>query len=337
MTAEVAKAHLSLLIDLPKKAPDSKQALGEPDKSSCIGRVLETSCSSCDKLERTVKPKFHFDFDVSADASQLDPASSKNFLTASLLPFTFLHALFLPLRFAQRVTGSFNVIILTKCLSSSEGFQPDFFQILKILQKGFFASSLRLLQVLLQITHLVMLHWKGEPVQLKCRSFSWSLVQKKTVAICIWYVTPAHVYRISEDASRIICTLIDDTQLWSKLRSRSPQCDVKQKRTLTPSHSQTSFLRFARLLRTYTMIPKVCGMTELAWVLVDLIDTFWNACFLRTCNYTLVDLNACFLRTYNCTLVDLNACFLRTCNYTLVDLLIQRMECISWLTLSRAL
>ena len=111
---EVAKAHPSLLIDLPKKAPDGKQVLGKPDEFPGIGKDLETSLSSCDGLGRTVKPTFTrlrrfcccFFF---------HPTSPKYFFAASSSPFTFLHALFafLPLRFAQQVNGtcSFNMHI----------------------------------------------------------------------------------------------------------------------------------------------------------------------------------------------------------------------------------
>ena len=46
LSAEIAKAHPSLFIDLPKKTPDGKQALNEPDKSPDDGRDLEISHSS---------------------------------------------------------------------------------------------------------------------------------------------------------------------------------------------------------------------------------------------------------------------------------------------------
>ena len=78
MTAEVAKMHLSLHIDLPKKAPESNQVLEEPDESPGNGRDLEISHSSrCDELKCavTLKPKFPFDFDISAAAYSLNPCS----------------------------------------------------------------------------------------------------------------------------------------------------------------------------------------------------------------------------------------------------------------------
>ena len=80
MTAEVAQGHRSLFIDMPKEASDSKQALGEPDESLGTGRDLETSRSSCDRLEWTVNPKARFNFDVPTATFSLDPASSKTFL-----------------------------------------------------------------------------------------------------------------------------------------------------------------------------------------------------------------------------------------------------------------
>ena len=55
---EVAKAHPSLLINLPKKALDGKQVLGKPDDFPGNGRDLETSRSSCDGLGHTVEPTF---------------------------------------------------------------------------------------------------------------------------------------------------------------------------------------------------------------------------------------------------------------------------------------
>ena len=107
------KAHLSLLINQPKKAPDGKQALSEPEKSPNNGWDLEAWCSSCVGLECTVKPKLHLDFDDSADAFRLDPASSKNFflLHSCCSSPTSMLCFLLPLRFAQRVPGSSNVNI----------------------------------------------------------------------------------------------------------------------------------------------------------------------------------------------------------------------------------
>ena len=117
MSADVAKAHPLFFIDLPKKfsqQASTRQAVAKTDESPGDGRDLPYPALLFrrTRYERTVKPEYHFDFDVHvcAAAFRLDPSSIKLFhrpCPPPPPPFTFrpgLFCFFYDLRFAQRVT-----------------------------------------------------------------------------------------------------------------------------------------------------------------------------------------------------------------------------------------
>ena len=194
----VAKVHPSLPINLPKlrKHPIASK------RSVNLMNLWVTAKSMIPPLARDTNTQWNQNFPLTSPFPLPLFARTKLHLeTVNSIPVT--------LHFPPRSVCFFHCVsmwALTKRSSLFKRLLTEPSSCWKVPKKIFSAPSLLLLHVLLRIAHnIVQLHWKSEPIQLNSSNVGFELfscTKKKNVDICFCSVTPAHVHRIMEGATR---------------------------------------------------------------------------------------------------------------------------------------